>query len=53
MSKGKKEQQNGKAQGSKDKRTFDLEDRLIDFAVEIIHLTESLPKTKVGKHIAK
>ena len=37
---------------SKDKRTFDLEDRLIDFAVQIIHLAESLPKTKVGKHIA-
>jgi len=37
---------------SKDNRTFDLEDRLIDFAVQIIHLAESLPKTKVGKHIA-
>ena len=37
---------------SKNKRTFDLEDRLIDFAVQIIHLAESLPKTKVGKHIA-
>ena len=37
---------------SKDKRTFDLEDRLIDFAVQIIYLAESLPKTKVGKHIA-
>jgi four helix bundle protein len=36
---------------SKDKRIFDLEDRLIDFAVQIIHLAESLPKTKVGKHI--
>jgi len=37
---------------SKEKRTFDLEDRLIDFAVKIIHLAESLPKTKVGIHIA-
>ena len=37
---------------SKDKRTFDLEDRLIDFAVQIIYFAESLPKTKVGKHIA-
>ena len=36
----------------KDKKTFDLEDRLIDFAVQTIHLAESLPKTKVGKHIA-
>jgi len=37
---------------SKDKRTFDLEERLIDFAVRIIHMAESLPKTKVGNHIA-
>lgn len=37
---------------SKDKRTFDLEDRLIDFAVQIIQLAESLPKTGIGKHIA-
>ena len=31
---------------------FDLEDRLIDFAVRIIHLAESLPKNRVGNHIA-
>ena len=37
---------------SKDKRTFDLEERLIDFAVRIIRIAESLPKTKVGNHIA-
>ncbi len=37
---------------SKDERTFDLEERLIDFAVRIIRITESLPKTKVGNHIA-
>ena len=37
---------------SKDKRTFDLEERLIDFAVRIIRIAESLPKTKVGKHVA-
>ena len=37
---------------SKDRRKFDLEGRLIDFAVRIIRITESLPKTKVGKHIA-
>ncbi len=29
---------------SNDKRIFDLEDRLIDFAVQIIHLPESLIK---------
>jgi four helix bundle protein len=31
---------------------FDLEERLIDFAVRIIRITEFLPKTKVGKHVA-
>jgi four helix bundle protein len=33
-------------------RVFDLEDRLIDFAVRVIRLAESLPKNKVGNHIA-
>ncbi len=37
---------------SKETRTFDLEDRLIDFAVRIVRTAESLPKTKVGNHIA-
>ena len=37
---------------SKEKKDFDLEDRLIDFAVLIIRTAESLPKTKVGNHIA-
>ncbi len=37
---------------SKDDKTFDLEDRLIDFAVRIIRIAEALPKTKVGNHIA-
>jgi len=37
---------------SKDKKIFDLEERLIDFAVRIIRIAESLPKTKVGNHIA-
>ena len=37
---------------SKDKRKYDLEERLIDFAVRIIRTAESLPKTKVGNHIA-
>lgn len=32
-------------------KTFDLEDRLINFAVRIIRIAESLPKSKVGKHI--
>ena len=37
---------------SNDDRTFDLEERLIDFAVRIIRTAESLPKTKVGNHIS-
>ena len=37
---------------SKEGTSFDLEDRLIDFAVRIIRTSESLPKSKVGKHIA-
>jgi four helix bundle protein len=31
---------------------FDLEDRLIDFAVHIIRIAEALPNTKVANHIA-
>ena len=37
---------------SKDTRTFDLEERLIDFAVRIIRTAESLPKTRAGNPIA-
>ena len=37
---------------SKGTEAFDLEDRLIDFAVRIIRTAEALPKTKVGKHIS-
>ncbi|MCK4654668.1 MAG: four helix bundle protein [Candidatus Cloacimonetes bacterium] len=32
-------------------RKFDLQDRLIDYAVRIIHLSEALPNTKTGNHI--
>ena len=35
-----------------DKRKFDLEERLIDFAVLIIEITESLNNTKAGNHIS-
>jgi four helix bundle protein len=37
---------------SNESRISDLEERLIDFAVRIIRTAESLPKTKVGNHIA-
>ena len=36
---------------SNDRESFDLEERLIDFAVRIIRAAESLPKTKIGSHI--
>ena len=36
----------------KEGRTFDLEDRLIEFAVRIIRLAEALPKTRVGNHVS-
>jgi len=32
-------------------RKFDLEVRLISFAVRIIHLSEALPNTKTGNHV--
>jgi len=38
---------------SNEEKQYDLEDRLINFAVRIIQLAESLPRTKVGYHIAE
>jgi len=37
---------------SNGKRGFDLEERLISFAVRIIQTTGALPKSKIGNHIA-
>ena len=36
----------------KTSKVYDLEDRLIDFAVMVIDITEELPQTKAGNHIA-
>lgn len=33
-------------------RAFDLQDRLIDYSVRIIALSEALPETKAGKHVS-
>jgi four helix bundle protein len=33
-------------------KKFDLQDRLIDYAVRIIQLSEKLPVTRTGKHIS-
>jgi len=37
---------------SNEEKNYDLEERLIDFAVRIIQVAESLPKTRVGNHVA-
>lgn len=37
---------------SKENKRFDLEERLIDFAVRVIRTADSLPKSKTGNHIA-
>jgi len=34
------------------KKKYNLQDRLIDYAVRIIKLSEQLPKTQAGKHIS-
>ena len=34
-----------------DRKGFDLEDRLVDYAVRLIKVSESLPKTGTGNHI--
>jgi four helix bundle protein len=33
-------------------KKFDLQERLIDYAVRIINLSEALPNTKAGKHVS-
>ncbi|MBW2739712.1 MAG: four helix bundle protein [Deltaproteobacteria bacterium] len=37
---------------SKERDKFDLEERLIEFAVRVIRTAESLLKTKIGNHIS-
>ena len=33
-------------------KKFDLQERFIDYAVRIVNVSEQLPETKAGKHIA-
>lgn len=33
-------------------KKFDLEDRLVDFAVMVIEIAEALPNTRAGNHLA-
>ena len=46
-----REEANSEYTASKKKR-YDLEDRLLEFAVSIVELTERLPNTRAGNHIA-
>src|SRR6188472_803880 len=41
----------GGSQQSSTKR-YDLEDRLLEYAVRIIRLVDALPATKAGRHVA-
>jgi four helix bundle protein len=36
----------------KNEGQYDLQDRLIDYAVRIIRLSESLPETRAGRHVS-
>ena len=38
--------------GARRNPRYDLEDRLLDFAVNVVELTESLPSKRAGNHIA-
>ena len=38
--------------GPRTRSKYDLEDRLLEFAVQIIELTEALPSTRAANHIA-
>ncbi len=35
-----------------EQRKFDLEDRLVDYACDMIDVVEALPKTRAGNYIA-
>jgi len=38
--------------GAPEKTKYDLEDRLLEFAVAVVELTDDLPNTRAGNHIA-
>jgi len=41
-----------KSKNRSESRKYDLEERLIDFAVRTINIVEALPNTRAGNHIA-
>ena len=46
------ESSNTEYSGALKNSQYDVEDRLLDFAVNVVELTESLPNTRSGNHIA-
>jgi len=36
----------------RDNKDYDLEDRLIDYSVRIINISEALPDTRAGRHVS-
>ena len=48
----KESNKRSEAKRRKENRKYDLEERLIDFAVRIISVAEALPNTHAGNHIA-
>ena len=42
----------GQGTAASGERRFDLEERLLDYAVRIIRLVEALPGTRAGRHVA-
>ena len=36
----------------KKSRKFDLEERLLNFAIQILEIVEALPRTRIGNHVA-
>jgi len=41
-----------KAENRMSAKEYDLEERLLDYAVQIIRVVESLPQTRAGNHVA-
>lgn len=45
------EREEGRAPGGRERR-FDLEERLLDYAIRTIRLVDALPATRAGRHVA-
>ncbi|MBA3963784.1 MAG: four helix bundle protein [Chthoniobacterales bacterium] len=44
--------EDGSAFGTKQQTQYDLEERLLEYAVRIIRLVDALPATRAGRHVA-